>query len=77
MCKDLGLVDKLPRMVVAQAQNANPLYRAFKNGWENFAPIKAEPTLRPIQIGDPVSINRAIYALTECNGLVKKLLRKR
>ncbi|CAL6332136.1 unnamed protein product [Bathycoccus prasinos] len=44
MCKDLGLVDKLPRMVVAQAQNANPLYRAFKNGWENFAPIKAEPT---------------------------------
>jgi len=73
MCKDLGLVDKLPRMVVAQAQNANPLYRAFKNGWENFAPIKAEPTFASaIQIGDPVSINRAIYALTECNGLVEE-----
>ena len=73
MCKDLGLVDKLPRMVVAQAQNANPLYRAFKNGWENFVPIKAEPTFASaIQIGDPVSINRAIYALTECNGLVEE-----
>ena len=73
MCKDLGLVDKLPRMVVAQAQNANPLYRAFKNGWENFAPVKAEPTFASaIQIGDPVSINRAIYALTECDGLVEE-----
>ena len=27
MAKDLGLVDRLPRMVVAQAHNANPLYR--------------------------------------------------
>ena len=34
MCKDLGLVDKLPRMVVAQAHNANPLYRAYKTGFE-------------------------------------------
>ena len=60
-------------MVVAQAQNANPLYRAFKNGWENFAPVKAEPTFASaIQIGDPVSINRAIYALTECDGLVEE-----
>ena len=47
MCKDLGLVDKLPRMVVAQAANANPLYRAYKNGFENFEAIKAEPTFAP------------------------------
>ena len=30
MCKDLGLVDRLPRLVCAQAQNANPLYLAYK-----------------------------------------------
>ncbi len=30
MCKDLGLVDRLPRLVCAQAQNANPLYQAYK-----------------------------------------------
>jgi threonine synthase len=29
MCKDLGLVDKIPRLVCAQAQNANPLYQVF------------------------------------------------
>jgi threonine synthase len=73
MCKDLGLVDRLPRMVVAQAQNANPLYRAYKKGWEKFEPIKAEPTFASaIQIGDPVSIDRAIFALTETNGIVEE-----
>jgi threonine synthase len=65
MCKELGLTDRVPRMVVAQAQNANPLYRAYKAGWENYEPMKAEDTFASaIQIGDPVSIDRAIYALT-------------
>ncbi len=73
MCKDLGLVDRLPRMVVAQAANANPLYRAYKKGWDKFEAVKAEPTFASaIQIGDPVSIDRAIYALTETDGIVEE-----
>eukprot|EP00227_Mantoniella_beaufortii_P018728 CAMPEP_0197590986 /NCGR_PEP_ID=MMETSP1326-20131121/12442_1 /TAXON_ID=1155430 /ORGANISM="Genus nov. species nov., Strain RCC2288" /LENGTH=516 /DNA_ID=CAMNT_0043156309 /DNA_START=108 /DNA_END=1658 /DNA_ORIENTATION=+ len=73
MCKDLGLVDKLPRMVVAQAHNANPLYRAYKSGYTDLSPMKAEPTFASaIQIGDPVSIDRAIYALKETNGIVEE-----
>jgi len=73
MCKELGLVDRVPRMVVAQAQNANPLYRAYVKGWENFEGMKAEDTFASaIQIGDPISIDRAIYALTECNGVVEE-----
>jgi len=73
MCKDLGLVDKLPRMVVAQAKNANPLYRAYHNGFKKFEAIKAEPTFASaIQIGDPVSIDRAIYALSQCDGIVEE-----
>lgn len=73
MARDLGLVDKLPRMVVAQAQNANPLYRSFMKNYESFEPMKAEPTFASaIQIGDPVSIDRAIYALQECDGIVEE-----
>jgi threonine synthase len=73
MCKELGLVDRVPRMVVAQAKNANPLYRAYVNGFENYEPMKAEDTFASaIQIGDPVSIDRAIYALTECDGVVEE-----
>ena len=73
LCKDLGLVDRLPRMVVAQAANANPLYRAYKAGWDKFEPIKVETTFASaIQIGDPVSIDRAILALKATDGIVEE-----
>ena len=50
--------------VCAQAANANPLYQAYKNGYENFKSVKAETTFASaIQIGDPVSIDRAVFAL--------------
>lgn len=72
-CKELGLIDRLPRLVCAQAANANPLYLAFKNGYENFEAVKAKTTFASaIQIGDPVSIDRAIMALNECNGIVEE-----
>jgi len=73
MMRDLGLTDRLPRLVVAQAQAANPLYRAFKAGFEHYAPVKAEKTIASaIQIGDPVSIHRAIHALEKTNGIVQE-----
>ncbi|PWA76997.1 Serine/threonine dehydratase, pyridoxal-phosphate-binding site-containing protein [Artemisia annua] len=73
MCKELGLVDRIPRLVCAQAANANPLYLHFKNGWEDFSPVKAKTTFASaIQIGDPVSIDRAVYALKNSNGIVEE-----
>jgi threonine synthase len=60
-------------MVVAQAHNANPLYRCYKNNFEDFEAIKAEQSFASaIQIGDPVSIDRAIFALKETNGIVEE-----
>lgn len=73
MCRDLGLVDKIPRLVCAQAANANPLYLYYKAGWKNFKAIKAETTFASaIQIGDPVSIDRAVFALKNSNGIVEE-----
>jgi threonine synthase len=73
MCKDLGLIDRLPRLVCAQAHNANPLYQAYQKGWEHFEPVKAKTTFASaIQIGDPVSINRAILALEATDGIVEE-----
>ena len=72
MMKELGLIDRLPRLAVAQAQAANPLYRAWKAGKKEVAPIKAEPTLATaIQIGNPVSSPRALRALEAMNGVVE------
>ena len=72
MMHDLGLIDRLPRLVCAQAENANPLYRASLQNWD-FVPITAQPTAASaIQIGNPVSINRAISTLQRFNGIVEQ-----
>ncbi|XP_059303052.1 threonine synthase, chloroplastic [Lycium ferocissimum] len=73
MCKELGLVDRIPRLVCAQAANANPLYLHYKSGWKDFKAVKANTTFASaIQIGDPVSIDRAVFALQNCNGIVEE-----
>ncbi|OAY81935.1 Threonine synthase 1, chloroplastic [Ananas comosus] len=73
MCRALGLVDRLPRLVCAQAANANPLYRYYKSGWADFQPLTAAPTFASaIQIGDPVSVDRAVFALRATDGIVEE-----
>lgn len=73
MMRDLGLIDRLPRLVCAQAERANPLYESFVRGFTEFRPKKAGPTLASaIQIGDPVSANKAIRVLKELDGLVEQ-----
>ena len=73
MMKDLGLITKLPRIVVAQAERANPLYRSFLKNFETFEPIQAQKTLASaIQIGNPVSIQKAIRTLKQFNGVVEQ-----
>ena len=72
MFYDLGLIDKLPRLVCAQAEHANPLYRSFKQDFKNFKPLQAKQTLASaIQIGDPVSVKKAIRALQAFDGIVE------
>src|SRR3990172_8865163 len=71
MMRDLGLIATLPRIVVAQAERANPLYRSYLKNFESFEPIEAQKTLASaIQIGNPVSIEKAIRTLKKFNGIV-------
>jgi threonine synthase len=73
MLVDLGLVDRKPRIVCAQAEAANPLYLSYQRGFEVFEPIAARPTLATaIQIGNPVSIEKAIHALKRYEGIVEQ-----
>jgi len=70
MCA-LGIIDTRPRICVAQAEAANPLYLAYKKGWDKFEPITASPTeASAIRIGNPVSIRRAVRTLKKFNGVV-------
>lgn len=71
--KELGLIDKLPRLVCAQAEHANPLYLSYLKNFEEFRPVKAKTTLaNAIQIGNPVSVNKAIRILKEFDGIVEQ-----
>ena len=73
MMLQLGLITKKPRIVLAQAQNANPLYVAYRNGFKEFKPITPQKTLASaIQIGDPVSVTKAIKALQQFDGIVEQ-----
>ncbi|NSW99834.1 threonine synthase [bacterium] len=73
MLKDLGLISKLPRLVCAQAENANPLYLSYLKDFETFNSVSAKTTLaNAIQIGDPVSVNKAINILKKFDGIVEQ-----
>jgi len=73
MMMDLGLTTKLPRLCVAQAENANPMYRAFAAHKDEVEPIQAKKShASAIQIGNPVSAPRAMAALRALNGVVEQ-----
>jgi threonine synthase len=73
MMRDLGLIKKLPRIVCAQASYANPLYLSFLNGYKEYKPVEAKKTLASaIQIGAPVSYERAVKVLRQFDGIVEQ-----
>ncbi|GAB61516.1 MAG: threonine synthase [Candidatus Jettenia sp.] len=73
MMKELGLIEKQPRIVCAQAAKANPLYLSYLHGFKEFRPVKAQKTLaNAIQIGDPVSYKKAINVLKTFHGIVEQ-----
>jgi threonine synthase len=73
MMKELGLINKLPRIACAQSARANPLYLSYLTGFKEYRPVKAGKTLASaIQIGDPVSYERAVKILRQFNGVVEQ-----
>ncbi len=73
MMLDLGLINKKPRLILAQAENANPLYLSYEKNFAEFSPITPKKTLASaIQIGDPVSVQKAIKTLKNFNGIVEQ-----
>jgi len=73
MMRDVGLIDRLPRILCAQAEHANPLYLSYLQEFQTFEPVHARPTLASaIQIGHPVSVKKAIRILRQLDGAVEQ-----
>jgi threonine synthase len=73
LMQELGMIDRLPRLVCAQTERANPLYRAYREGFANLQPVTAGSTYATaIQIGNPVSFGKAVRAIRATNGIVEQ-----
>ena len=71
---DLGITTHMPRLVAAQTDKANPFYLSYRNGFAQKSVISAQTTLASaIQIGNPVSYEKAVYAVQESNGIVEQV----
>ncbi len=73
MMTELGLINRLPRIVAAQAENANPLYQSYLSNFDEPHTVVARKTIASaIQIGVPVSYERAVKALRAFAGIVEQ-----
>lgn len=68
---DLGLIAKLPRLAIIQAEGASPLYQAYQRGFDQLEPMKANTVATAIKIGNPVNYPKAIRTLKWTDGVVE------
>jgi threonine synthase len=66
--KHLGLISRVPKISVIQAQGANPLYRWFNDANRDMKPVKAETRATAIRIGNPASWQKAARVIEEMGG---------
>jgi threonine synthase len=65
----VGLIDRMPRLAVVQAEGANPFVRMWKSGASRLSPLADPQTIASaIRIGAPVSWRKAVRALKATNG---------
>ncbi len=69
----LGIIDKIPRIAVIQAEGSAPLAKMWKEHTP-FAPvINPETIATAIKIGNPVSWEKSLRGLKWCNGVVESV----
>ena len=70
---DLGVINKMPQLVAAQAAQADPFYQSYNNQFADKTSMTAGETLaNAIRIGDPVSYEKAVKAVQETGGIVER-----
>lgn len=65
----IGFIDKLPRLISAQAEGCCPINRAIANN-EPWHPMEENTLADSIAVGVPRNADKALMAIRESNGLV-------
>ena len=72
--KQLGFIQRVPKISVVQAEGANPLYRAMQHdGGATLEPVVADTRASAIRIGNPASWKRAVRVLAATGGWVEQV----
>src|SRR3989442_9214201 len=72
--KELGLISRLPKISIIQAEGANPLVRAMReNGGKKLSPMRADTMATAIRIGNPASWKKAVRVLEATEGAVEQV----
>ena len=70
----LGLIDRLPKISVIQAEGANPLVRTMReNGGRELVCVNAETRATAIRIGNPASWRKAVAVLKTTAGTCEQV----
>ena len=65
----IGFIDKLPRLISAQAEGCHPINRAIATG-EPWYPMEENTLADSIAVGVPRNADKALMAIRESNGIV-------
>ena len=71
--KQLGLIDKIPRIAAIQAEGANPFYKLWHSVDKKLKPMKPDTIASAIKIGNPVSWEKALRSIRETDGVVEQV----
>jgi threonine synthase len=71
--RECGILPRLPRMAVIQAEGASPFYEAYRSSFRAFEPMEAETVASAIRIGNPVSYPKARRAIELTDGVVERV----
>ncbi len=67
--RELGMITRMPKITVIQAEGANPLARSFRtNGGTAIDPVEAHTRATAIRIGNPASWRKASRVVLETGG---------
>ncbi len=65
-----GLIDRAPRLAAVQADGAAPFAQSFREAFAQRRRVEPHTVATAINIGNPVSFERAVRAIRDTNGVV-------
>lgn len=72
--RDLGLISRLPKLSIIQAEGANALVRTVReNGGKRLVTVAAETRATAIRIGNPASWRKAVRVLEATGGACEQV----